>query len=55
MTFHLSQPLSFKGTEGIFLEANYAITAMMGALACSLEQLVLLREGMFYRAVPSLF
>lgn len=43
MTFHLSQPLHFEGTEGIFPEASYAITAVVGALACSAEQTVLLR------------
>lgn len=42
MTFHLSQPLRFEGTEGILLEASYAITAVVGALARSAEQTVLL-------------
>ena len=48
MTFYSSQPLNFEATEEIFLEASYAITAMVGALACCLKQLVLVREGMFY-------
>lgn len=52
MTFYLSQPLNFEATEEIFLEASYAITAMVGALARSLKLLVLLREGMFYWTPP---
>lgn len=52
MTFYLSQPLNFEATEEIFLEASCAITAMVGALAHSLKQLVLLREGMFYWTPP---
>lgn len=51
MTFYLSQPLNFEATEEIFIEASYA---MVGALACSLKQLVLLREGMFYWTPPGL-
>lgn len=54
MNFYLRQPLNFEVTEEIFLEASYAITAMVGALARSLTQLVLLREGKFYWTPPSL-
>jgi len=47
MTFHLSQPLRFEGMEGILLEASYAITAVVGALARSAEQTVLLGGDAF--------
>lgn len=39
--------------EEIFLEASYAITALVGALARSLKQLALLRE-VFYWTPPGL-
>jgi len=52
VTFYLSQPLSFEATEEIFFEASCSITAMMGALAGFLKQLVLLREGMLYWMPP---
>lgn len=53
VTFYLIQPLNFKATEEIFIEASYAFNALVGALTHSLKQLVLLWEGGFIGNPPS--
>lgn len=52
MTFYLIQPLNFEATEEIFIKASYAFNALVGAVTCSLKQLVLHWEGMFYWKPP---
>lgn len=52
VTFYLIQPLNFETTEEIFIEASYAFNALVGALTCSLKQLVVLWEGRFYWNPP---